>query len=57
MIRSAKCPSVEVRTTCLVTRDHDLMKKRDRNVMREQRNEEAGMKHRKVNGKNVFEVT
>lgn len=28
-IRSAKCPSVEVRKTCVESHDHDLMRKRD----------------------------
>lgn len=45
-------PSVEVRKTCVVTHDHDLMRKRDG----EQGNEEGEVKHGKVSGRNALEV-
>lgn len=51
-IRSAKCPCVEVRKMCLVTRDHDLMRKRDG----QHGSKEGELKRGKVSGRDVFEV-
>lgn len=52
-IRSAKCSCVEVRKTCLITHDHDLMsyERRGKNG-----NKEGEVKGRKVRRGDVLEV-